>query len=147
MVRDNNPFTGTWSNSLFTELCYNFRHAEENGRGRGDPWSLRQTGIYQVYDSRTQRAVWILLQPPSSMLRNLQGRLSSLKSGETISHQTYHSLHIQFLFSMESNWRLYLEHLWMKLDEIVSLVTIDKPMLTETGRKGMFLKFGQTEKV
>jgi hypothetical protein len=26
------------------EFCYNIRYFELNGRGRGNPWSLRQTG-------------------------------------------------------------------------------------------------------
>ena len=40
------------------------RYPESNGRTDGaDPWSIRQTGIYQSVNTTTKSALWILLNP------------------------------------------------------------------------------------
>ncbi|KAI8932995.1 hypothetical protein NX059_009647 [Plenodomus lindquistii] len=44
------------------ELSYVVQYVEKNSRGRGDPWSIRQTGVYCQLDHTTHRTTWIFLQ-------------------------------------------------------------------------------------
>jgi hypothetical protein len=112
--------TGTSTNSSPIELCYNCRYAEENGRGRGDPWSLRQMGVYNSYDGKSQKSIWIILQPSSHIIESLQTMAQSLLTESMILVNAYLSIHVSFLASIEWNWHPYLENLRSRLDEIVS---------------------------
>jgi len=100
------------------ELCYNCRHVEENGRNRGDPWSLRQMGVYHSYNAESQQSIWIILQPPSRILEGLRGSLKNLMVDSASSIHTSLSLHFQFLSLTGENLHSYLEHLWVGLDEL-----------------------------
>ena len=57
------------------ELCYTLRYYEENGRASGNPWSLRQTAVYQKYDRQEDRWTWFLIQPSHSFLSQLESSL------------------------------------------------------------------------
>lgn len=40
------------------------KYPESNGRTDGaDPWSIRQTGVYQSFNIKSKSALWILLNP------------------------------------------------------------------------------------
>ncbi|KAL4804382.1 kinase-like domain-containing protein [Aspergillus unguis] len=60
-----------------TELAYVMRRVEENGRsGRGCPWSIRQTGVYQQLikqeDSAGSSPIILLVAPSSALERGLE---------------------------------------------------------------------------
>ena len=61
-----------------SELCYIVQYVDKNGRDRGDPWSLRQTGVYEQVDIETGKSVWIILQPSSSARQCLEQGLQTL---------------------------------------------------------------------
>ena len=45
-------------------MAFILKYPENNGRSDGaNPWSNRQTGVYQSFDSKTQTTLWILLNP------------------------------------------------------------------------------------
>lgn len=45
-------------------MAFIVKYPENNGRSDGaNPWSNRQTGVYQSFDSKTQTTLWILLNP------------------------------------------------------------------------------------
>ncbi len=45
-------------------MAFILKYPENNGRSDGaDPWSNRQTGVYQSFDSKTKTSLWILLNP------------------------------------------------------------------------------------
>jgi hypothetical protein len=43
------------------ECLYSFRYAADNGKRdpEKDPWSIRQTAIYQRYDFNTAKVIWV----------------------------------------------------------------------------------------
>ena len=46
------------------EIVFVMKYPESNGRTDGaDPWSIRQTGIYQSFQSLSRTSIWILLHP------------------------------------------------------------------------------------
>lgn len=79
-------------------MCYNIRYVELNGRNNGDPWSLRQIGVYEKINLETQSSYWILLQPSSAALQNLEDHLRSRKHSLK-SVETSMSTHIVLLFT------------------------------------------------
>lgn len=128
-----------------TEICYNFRHVQRNGRGRGDPWSLRQTGFYHSYNHETEQSVWIILQPHSSIYDIIQDCFRSRHAMEMTPFTASLILHAQILASASSNWYPYIEQLWSKLDDLVSwLCTRDDVNLCGQDEKASFSKVGKS---
>jgi hypothetical protein len=101
--------------SIKEELCYNLHHVEQNGRNRGNPWSLRQTGIYHQLDLATKRSVWIFIQASGPTREEIFRVLRSARYGENPM-----LLHLEVLFAMSRNWPDYIEYLSSKLDELAS---------------------------
>ena len=45
-------------------MAFVVKFPENNGRIDGaDPWSIRQTGVYQSFNVTTKTSVWILINP------------------------------------------------------------------------------------
>lgn len=103
-----------------TELCYNIRYVERNGRGTGDPWSLRQTGIYQKYYPAAKRSVWILLEPSKTLQERLRTILNSKRSDSDVGERSPMLLHTLILFMTASNWGSYLDDLDSEVKALVS---------------------------
>ena len=101
--------------SIKEELCYNLHHVERNGRNRGNPWSLRQTGIYHQIDLTTKRSGWIFIQASGLTREEIFRALSVDRFRENPM-----LLHLEVLFTMARNWPDYIEYLSSKLDELVS---------------------------
>ena len=92
-------------------MAFVLKYPENNGRSDGaDPWSNRQTGVYQSFDSETKTSLWILLNPrPQSAADN---RIQDLLSAGADSF-----LHLQeqrplvgliALSTYVLNWRTYM---------------------------------------
>lgn len=103
------------------ELCYIVQYVEKNGRDRGDPWSLRQTGVYEQVDIETGKSVWIILQPSSSTRQCLEQGLQTLDQ-DTYGRNTSDPmlLHPIFLLATADNWVGYIKYLHSQADEMVS---------------------------
>ena len=107
-----------WLSDLKLVVCYNFRHAEENGRGRGDPWSLRQAGVCHINDQETQQSIWLLIQQPRAISEQLSEIVLNL--GGRYSRQNSIGLHTLFLSTTDQNWHSYIDHIQSTLEEVVS---------------------------
>lgn len=103
-----------------TELCYNIRYVERHGRGTGDPWSLRQTGIYQQYYPVVKRSVWILLEPSKTLQERLRAILDSKPTNSDVAERNPMLLHTLILFMTASNWGSYLDDLDSEVKALVS---------------------------
>ncbi|KAI9785127.1 MAG: hypothetical protein M1839_000765 [Geoglossum umbratile] len=89
------------------ELCYNIRYVEKNGRNSGDPWSLRQIGVYQQWKPDSRNSTWILLHPSE----NIHKRLHEIMGKMPLKSESPMLLHILFLSSTAYNWGDYIEDL------------------------------------
>jgi hypothetical protein len=102
-----------------TELCYNLRFVQHNGRTEGDPWSLRQIGVYQKYEGTTRRSVWIFISAsdvPQQAIEavrqsnafDLEPRLSGIVA-----------FHAALLETAALEWHTYLESLNAQIELLV----------------------------
>ena len=92
---------------------------ERNERNRGSSWSLRQTGVYQRYDTLTESSAWILLQPSDYMRRRL---LHSLRhDSDVVSDTVSTSFHLHgiFLYASERNWTDWVEEVQQEMELLV----------------------------
>ncbi|KUJ21645.1 uncharacterized protein LY89DRAFT_729158 [Mollisia scopiformis] len=114
------------------ECAYGFRYVELNHRTLArrenpdyDPWSVRQSAVYQRYDSKYNRIMFILITPSETARKNLEeavknaiarpGRLNAF------------DLHRILLSTLHENWRLYvrsLENLMTQQSERVVLAEV-----------------------
>ncbi len=91
-------------------MAFVLKYPESNGRTDGaDPWSIRQTGVYQSFNPTTKSALWILLNPrhgnaADDRVRNL------LNAQECISplHCQPPLIGLVVLSTFVINWRSYL---------------------------------------
>lgn len=104
------------------EICYTVRFFEENQRNTSNPWSLRQTAVYQGVDYSTDTSTFILLQPSSYIERRLGDKLHAITHDES-SHELRHILlHLVLLSSSLVNWRHYIATQISDLEQLVSLL-------------------------
>ncbi len=84
---------------------------ELNERHRGDPWSIRQTGVYQRYDTMTASSAWIVLQPSDYIRQRLYEALG--RESDSVYDITLGPLHLHglFLSASERNWDDWIEHI------------------------------------
>lgn len=118
-------------NLTSVDICYLFKYVEKNGRPNGNPWSIRQSGVYHRYSPKLNSNVWLLLHPLADSVA--QRRLNDWYS------RPHHSLninplriHILLLSSYLDNWRWYLKDLGNTFLNIVSKATRDFVRLHST---------------
>lgn len=106
--------------TLAFETAYLLKYVELHGRPGGiTPWSVRQFGLYQKFNSATRRSSCIFIQ--TSL--DIQRRLAELKKErqlyqDVISHWT--CLHMICIGTLSKNWAAYIKFLDKKVAEIVS---------------------------
>lgn len=92
---------------------------EKNNRRKGDPWSLRQSGVYHQISVSSRRSTWIILQSSNRVRAQLKLALkSNLEQGREIDENAIY-FHIIFLASMADNWQEYLEYLHSQITSFV----------------------------
>ena len=95
---------------LFAEMAFVLKYPENNGRTDGaDPWSIRQTGVYQSFDATTKTSVWILINPRQNTAADdrLKELLSSRERFAAVEGQQP-VLGLMVLSTYFSNWRTYM---------------------------------------
>lgn len=98
------------------------QYMEKNNRRKGDPWSLRQSGVYQQISVSSRRSTWIILQPSKGVRAQLEQALeSSLEQGQEGNESAIY-FHVIFLSSMAGNWQEYLEYLHSQITVFVSSI-------------------------
>ena len=122
MVRNSVPYLlGQCTQVRALEFCYNVRYIEQNGRDRGDPWSLRQMGVYHGFDWRTHSSIWIVLQPSDYVLATFEDTLQAMRALNLI-QGGHHLLHLFFLSSLERKWKDYVESLRLNIEILVGMM-------------------------
>jgi len=88
---------------------------EENNRNHGDPWSLRQTGIYQQANAEKRKSTWIFLQ----LSRFTRCLLEIATQSQTEdSSDGFMKLHCVLLSATVDNWGKYIEYLHSQLRDM-----------------------------
>lgn len=101
------------------DISFNVRHVEEHGRsGMSDPWSIRQTALYQHYDLTCTKSTSLLIQCPSKVKRNLELCLDD--DPGTIPHSPL-AVPVFLFEACSKNWRWYLNYHSDCLRQIVSV--------------------------
>lgn len=115
--------TGELSNWII-ECAYGLRYVELNRRKPmeqpdHDPWSVRQSAVYQQYNSRTDRIMFILISP-SNVVREafIKELEKAAQSGKTLHSFDLHRILVTLL---HSNWREYVRSLEKLMGDQVSL--------------------------
>ena len=97
------------------EVCYDIRYPEKNGRGTGDPWSIRHTAVYYQYDSSKDTSMSILIQP-SKMLTS---QIDVLLTGENpVSCRSILIQHAAFV-SSGTLWKYFVADMEKELNALV----------------------------
>ncbi|KAI1414101.1 hypothetical protein F5Y13DRAFT_21800 [Hypoxylon sp. FL1857] len=115
------------------EISYLLHFVEENGRARGDPWSLRQTGIYQQVDANNDQSIWVILQISKATRERLMKKLHHPELSSQCPDNPM-SIHAVLLLATVDNWGAYIEYLRSQLiyvDEKVCYSSIGKVSPTD----------------
>ncbi|KAE8382719.1 hypothetical protein BDV26DRAFT_288279 [Aspergillus bertholletiae] len=97
-------------NEQSIEVSYIFKYAfQKTNVDKPDSWTVRQTGVYQKYDTVTKHSTWIFLNPTKDCLFQ-QRLMDMLMSPPQCSQLTAHPLLIHNLLfaTFFPNWREYL---------------------------------------
>lgn len=99
------------------EISYLFHYVEQNGRGHGDPWSLRQTGVHQQLNLCCLQSSWIFLHLSG---RTRQTFETMVQGHSRCDANDTSKLHGYLLLATVKNWIEYIEYLYNKVRAIVS---------------------------
>lgn len=98
------------------ECAYGFRYVELNNRTLEkrenpdyDPWSVRQSAIYQQYDSHYDRIMFILISASDSVCKGLEEAIQ--RAGAKQKKLNAFDLHRIIISTLHENWRLYIRSL------------------------------------
>lgn len=105
------------------EVTYILQYVERNGRNRGDPWSLRQTGVYQQTTFDSHKSMWIFLQLSQSTKAALKEVLQNQPIYPCGSDSPM-ALHALLLGVTVHNWGDYIQSLSKQLMCVVRLVSL-----------------------
>lgn len=111
------------------EVTFVFKYPEHKGRSDGaDPWSIRQTGVYQSFDPLTTTSLWILLNPRQNAAADTRIR-GMLNEPEGSPHQQPPLIGLVVLSTYFANWRTYMEFYENEELKMVDLAPIpESPM-------------------
>ncbi|KPA42068.1 zinc transport protein [Fusarium langsethiae] len=110
------PFTLSKNGSV-TELSYTFRYPEF--KPTQGTWVIRQTGIYQKFDTKSSENTSILFSPAPSCALNQKAE-TILSRGPRNIHRDFFWIHKELFNTYFSAWRLYNVHLEKTLLPIAS---------------------------
>jgi hypothetical protein len=119
------PGMGSDSFWKLVEICYTVRFFEENQRNTGNPWSLRQTAVYQGVDHSTGASAFIFLQPSSYIEKRLSDKLYAITQDDSLHGLRHILLHVVLLSSSLVNWDRYISTQVSDLERLVSLLELD----------------------
>lgn len=109
----------------YVEVAYIFKYPEEKDVSddpKKDPWSIRQTGVYQRYEIKSQQSTWILLHPVKDSIAHTR-LTTSLNSMSNCAELHRHPLQLHnFLISTYlRKWRDYMLYYEKQLLPLVRL--------------------------
>ncbi|KAL9070263.1 MAG: hypothetical protein Q9161_004956 [Pseudevernia consocians] len=92
------------------EMVFVLKYPEHNGRSDGaDPWSIRQTCVYQSFDPLTTSSLWMLVNPRENTAADsrIEGLLNA-PEGFLNLHQQPPLIGLVVLSTYFANWRTYM---------------------------------------
>ena len=115
------------------EITFVFKYPEHNGRIDGaDPWSIRQTGVYQSFDPLTTTSLWMLLNPRQNAAADtrIKEMLNEPEGSPHLHHQPP-IIGLVVLATYFANWRTYMEFYEIEELKMVDLVPILKGPMSD----------------
>jgi len=117
---------------LVFETTYLLKFVEPHGRSSGsNPWSLRQMGIYQRFETDTRIQSCILLQRSIRLKAMMKESFERKTTDNSYLLQHWSSIHLLMIASISSNWDSYAKFLDQKIDVIVSSLIYFPPVKTK----------------
>ena len=114
---------------VLQELCYNVRYVERHGRKGEYPWSFRQTALYHKWNESTGTSMWILLQPPDVIKRNLARAFGNDNNESSRFHwKTPFFTHMMILLTTEAGWRAFVIELEKQIENQVKIHPLSKEL-------------------
>jgi len=109
------------------ECAYSLQYVVLNGRlaeeqPNHDPWSIRQTAVYQRYDSELNRIVFILVSPSQIVKDAIAEALEAGCQRKRLPKPF--DLHLIIVSALQDNWRLYVRSLEELIREQVNFPTM-----------------------
>lgn len=105
------------------EFCYNVKYIARNDRPQRNPWSIRQTGVYERRNLHTGESVWIILQPSERAHRRLKEATGSPHFSRGKASASCIALHVAILIASGREWGEYLEELRGQMQQLVRSCT------------------------
>ena len=115
-----------------SEMTFVFKYPEHNGRSDGaDPWSIRQTGVYQGFDPLTRTSLWMLLNPRRNAAADtrIRGMLNDAEGSPQL-HQQPPLIGLVVLSTYFANWRTYMEFYEQEELRMVGNVPLPKGLMS-----------------
>lgn len=100
------------------EMGYRIQYPVANHRSKVEPFSIRQTGIWQKSPGPGRSDSWIILRPTEYMQQHLSQALGSLAWREA-SKRDPMLFHLVFLSFLKLGWDEYVEYLRLQLEQKV----------------------------
>ncbi|CAL3971963.1 unnamed protein product [Diplocarpon coronariae] len=100
------------------EVAYNFKYVACHGRESpdGDPFSVRETGIYHNFQADPAKSTWILLNPSGILSERLALAISEPETSQPLGQFRFHPL---IMSCLAEGWRDYVNHLEEKLADMM----------------------------
>ena len=108
-------------------MAFVLKYPENNGRSDGaNPWSNRQTGVYQSFDCKTQTTLWILLNPRSESAADSRVKHLLSKGADGFLHLQGQGALVGLIVldTYILNWRTYMTFYEKEELEMVSLLLV-----------------------
>lgn len=99
------------------ETAYLIKQVERHGREEGNPWSIRQMGIYHRSDI-SSGDVFIIINPTTSLKQRLK------QYRQIVSNTSTRALHTIILSCAMENWRFYITDLEKRYLEMVGFLLL-----------------------
>jgi len=95
---------------------YGFRYAVDKGDKEMDRWSVRQTAIYQKYDSTFDKVIWICVGPSKETEKYI---IEHAISPNRLSVADLFLIHAFIIETSLASWKPYILYLSERIQDIV----------------------------
>ncbi|PVI08330.1 hypothetical protein DM02DRAFT_722620 [Periconia macrospinosa] len=99
------------------EFMYNIRYPAKHGRNIQDPWSIRNTAVYQKYNCEQRSCIWVMLQP-SEVDYQLISRWNEHSQDSYYQGKISSTIRLSLLWNAAHNWRPYMNYLESELSTL-----------------------------
>ena len=103
------------------EFCYLLKVVDRHDDTRVDvnPWSIRQTAVYQKFNITTRQSCHITVRLASEMETRLRRILEGDRDQAADFNSHWKNFHLLCLGSLSESWRQYINFLDMRITQLV----------------------------